>query len=791
MAEIFVKNFNQISQKNTESAGGKGASLGEMMQAGVPVPEGFVILSNSFDTFIEETNLNVEIEAVLDRVDVQKADTLEKAFTQIQGMILIEEIPHSIKKEILEFYKKLDCKFVAVRSSATCEDSISAAWAGQLDSFLNTTEDSFLGNVKKCWASLFTPRAIFYRFEKKLVKEKISVAVVVQKMVESEESGVAFSVHPITRDEDQMIIEAGFGLGEAVVSGQITPDTYIVTKKIRRIIDKNIANQERGLFKSDRGGNEWKDISHRGLNQKLLDKQIFEISEMIIKIENHYGFPCDIEWAYEKQKLFILQSRPITTLPDFKDKKTIDPQLGLVLKSGMPDLTKYTLTKIVRRDNSPFFNSLMRVGSTIQNPQLGFDSRMFVHIILDKDIYYAEEDLKNLEKRMIDEWKGDKNFFKNYFEKVIKDCSHFVHWSKTTTDFSDFSKIYKEFTQYSLSIMNHLWPCVAPEKWILQKIESELTKYIDPEKDFKKFQETVILLTSPSELSEMNLKKKEIFQGKDVREVYEKYVWATDQSFSLHYESFEDFKKGLGDIKSSKEKADKMEEEILELKRQQQEVFPEYQLSKEFISFCECAQMLPHIRLLRRDCIIEAGYNLRKFFSEMQKALPLSDLTLAYYWEIRDLLEGKEVDVERIEKRKKTYSFILIDHDFYEYDEETGKQIKNKIESPTDFSAEIRGQTACLGKVTGVARVLHSAKEIHLVQKGEILVTSMTTPDFVPAMQKAIAFVTDEGGLSCHAAIIAREMKKPCVIGTKHATKVICDGDLVEVDANLGIVRIL
>ena len=202
----------------------------------------------------------------------------------------------------MKFYKKLDCKFVAVRSSATSEDSAFAAWAGQLDSFLNTTEEMLLENVKKCWASLFTPRAIFYRFEKKLNKDKISVAVVVQKMVDSEESGIAFSVHPITQDENQIIIEAGFGLGEAIVSGSITPDSYVINKQGFEILDVNVNEQSKALYKKSKGGNELRGLGEKGKKQILTEKEIIELSKLIVKIENHYGFPCDIELAKEKRK---------------------------------------------------------------------------------------------------------------------------------------------------------------------------------------------------------------------------------------------------------------------------------------------------------------------------------------------------------------------------------------------------------------------------------------------------------------------------------------------------------
>lgn len=312
---MFTKLFSQISKMDAAIAGGKGASLGEMMQAGIPVPPGFIILANAFERFLEETDLNVEIDAILDSVNTKEMHTVEDASEKIQAMVLNVKMPADIATEIIDFYKKLDARYVAVRSSATAEDSASATWAGQLDTFLNTTKETLLMNVQKCWASLFTPRAIFYRFKKELHKQKISVAVVVQNMVDSEYSGIAFSVHPVTENPNQLIIEAGIGLGEAVVSGQITPNSYVVEKEPRRIIDTNVSTQARALHRANSGGNEWKDIQEpKASLQVLTNKKILELSELVLRIEKLYGFPCDIEWAYEKGCFFITQSRAITTL---------------------------------------------------------------------------------------------------------------------------------------------------------------------------------------------------------------------------------------------------------------------------------------------------------------------------------------------------------------------------------------------------------------------------------------------------------------------------------------------
>jgi len=313
-SNIILK-FNNISQRDVHIAGGKGASLGEMIQAGIPVPPGFVVLASAFDRFLHETDLEVDIEAQLKKVNYRDVNSVEKYSVVIRDLIHDARIPKDLQLEILSEFNKLKVKYVAVRSSATAEDSSQASWAGELESFLNTTKKNLLGRVKQCWSSLFTPRAIFYRHEKKLHKAKVSVAVVVQQMVQSEISGIAFTVHPVTKDKNQMIIEAGWGLGEAIVSGQITPDSYVVGKKQLDLRDINVAAQDRALFSKAGGGNSWHNLPKaQGGKQKLTGRQIIQLAKICLGIEKHYGFPCDIEWAYQKGKFYITQSRPITTL---------------------------------------------------------------------------------------------------------------------------------------------------------------------------------------------------------------------------------------------------------------------------------------------------------------------------------------------------------------------------------------------------------------------------------------------------------------------------------------------
>jgi pyruvate,water dikinase len=347
---MYTKNFKQLSKNDVGIAGGKGASLGEMTKAKILVPPGFVILVEAFDRFMAETDLSAEIIGIIKNINYKDLNSVDAASNKIRDLIYDVPMPKDLENNFLAEFKKLKTPLVAVRSSATAEDSSVASWAGELETYLNTTEKNLIDNIKKCWSSLFTPRALFYAFEKKVFTKKhqekiraltsknlkdaypVSVAVVVQKMVQSEIAGITFTAHPVTRDRNQMVIEAAYGLGELIVSGQVTPDTYIVGKsqypnnklqiksKIQNpksdfsIVDINTSEQKEMLV---RGGAGIKRVSvpkNKQERQKLTGAQIIKLAELCQKIEEHYKFPQDIEWALEKGKFYITQSRPITTL---------------------------------------------------------------------------------------------------------------------------------------------------------------------------------------------------------------------------------------------------------------------------------------------------------------------------------------------------------------------------------------------------------------------------------------------------------------------------------------------
>jgi len=318
--------FKEVGKGDIALVGGKGANLGELTRAGLPVPPGFIVTAQAYFDFLKETNLDLEITKILKNLDVENGKELHKKALEIQKTILAETLPASLAKEISAAYQKLYTSassniFVAVRSSATAEDLPTASFAGAQRTFLNVAgaEDVILA-VKKAWASLFEARAIYYRKINNFEEGKVGIAVPVQKMVQSVKSGVMFTIDPVTNDKDKLVIEAGFGLGEAIVSGSITPDRYVIRKSDFKIEKKEINEQ---LWQITKVGKIDKHVSlskTEQKKQKLTDEEIKKLAEFGVKIEEHYHFPQDTEWAIEGNNIYFVQSRPITTLKSGKSE---------------------------------------------------------------------------------------------------------------------------------------------------------------------------------------------------------------------------------------------------------------------------------------------------------------------------------------------------------------------------------------------------------------------------------------------------------------------------------------
>ena len=352
--------FEEVDKHDVGLVGGKGANLGEMINANFPIPYGFIVTSTAYFDFVKKENLIPKIKEILSILNYESSHELHEASKHIQKLILSCEISKSLSHEIINHYDYLLEKeaknfhfqgsivktgirkikhlykppYVAVRSSATAEDLPDASFAGQQESYLNVKgEAHLLQKIKECWASLFTERAIYYRNEKGFNHFKVGLAAVVQRMVESDKSGVAFSIDPVTNDRTKIVIEAIFGLGEYIVQGKVTPDHYEVDKRSFVLLKKETATQKIKLVKSGISNKEVKIKKSEGSKEKLSKQEISKLAIQIKDIERHYYFPQDIEWAIEGDRVFIVQSRPITTI----GKQGKEDEERSILKENIKD----------------------------------------------------------------------------------------------------------------------------------------------------------------------------------------------------------------------------------------------------------------------------------------------------------------------------------------------------------------------------------------------------------------------------------------------------------------------
>ncbi len=657
-----IKRFIEIGKNDAAVAGGKGASLGEMTQAGLPVPPGFVVVADAFDRFISEASLKEKIDALLSAVDINESSSVESASESIRQLISAAPMSEELQDEIMTGFGNLGAELVAVRSSATAEDSSAASWAGELETYLNVTADNLIESVKLCWSSLFTPRAIFYRIEKGLADHHVSVAAVVQKMVQSEVSGIAFTVHPVTEDYDRMIIEAGYGLGEAIVGGMITPDSYVIKKDGLEIEDKYISSQDMMISRSPEGTSEQEVQFEKQELQKLPDQEIKELAQICLNIEKHYGFPCDIEWAFEAGKLYITQSRPITTLSRTKNsdsgsgnhffKKMETRALSLAIMRCWYLSDRHGFHKLT--DGLMFFEPLF-----IHEDGRGVS------------VYYDFTDPQQDPKLLFPYFLENKEKFSQLVNDYENDCEEILRLIVLDRA-EDFKKVFE----------------LLARSWTMLAISTVLGGM----------------------------------------EVEEKYSGIARTSYETR---------------------------------------------------------------LKYDTVV---YKAEEYFLKVIKSSFFDgDDTLAGYVLPEEFIEGKVPAIAELKQRQEKYVYfrgnLETDYDMQAFCRENGIDLENA--DLAEHGKEIIGTVANPGRVSGRVALVFEKAHLAKVQKGDILITPMTTPDFLPAMRLASAFVTDEGGITCHAAIVARELKKPCVIGTRIATSVLKDGDLVEVDADNGMVTIL
>ncbi|MBW1779972.1 MAG: phenylphosphate synthase subunit beta [Deltaproteobacteria bacterium] len=340
-----ILNFENLDKSFLPTVGGKNASLGEMIKAGIRVPPGFAVTTDSYLSFITQTGIKDTIFKVLSGLHRDDVGSLNETSQEIQDLITHSAMPNEIQAAIVEGYARLaeTCGVknvqVAVRSSATAEDLPTASFAGQQDTYLcQSGADRIITSVRKCWASLFTPRAIDYRNKNNFPHEKVFISVGVQKMVNSRAAGVMFTLNPTNGDPSKVVIEGSWGLGETVVSGSVNPDKFVVDKVVMETSEKTVSVKHiKCVYDPDKGESINVDVEE-DLQSKccLKDREIRELVRIAKNIEAHYGHAMDIEWAIDDdfsfpQNIFIVQARPETVWSQRKKEPLIGKKSGYQL----------------------------------------------------------------------------------------------------------------------------------------------------------------------------------------------------------------------------------------------------------------------------------------------------------------------------------------------------------------------------------------------------------------------------------------------------------------------------
>jgi pyruvate,water dikinase len=317
---MLVAWLSAVSASDVNIVGGKAASLGELSSHNLPIPSGFTVTADAYRGFIESTGIADELFEAVD-IDIEDSRALAEAEQRARRLILEAPWPDETRSEILSAFEDLGSdSIVAVRSSATAEDLPDASFAGQQETYLNVSQDDLLDRIKRCWASLFTERAIYYREEQGFAHHDVDIAVVVQRMVDADKSGVMFTSHPST-GERQMTVEAAWGLGEAVVSGAVSPDHYTYDRADDTVESVTVSTKKTMHVKDPETGETLKkSVPAEKRDERVLsDGELDSLSDIGELVEDHYGQPQDVEWAISDGDIYLLQSRPITTIADESD----------------------------------------------------------------------------------------------------------------------------------------------------------------------------------------------------------------------------------------------------------------------------------------------------------------------------------------------------------------------------------------------------------------------------------------------------------------------------------------
>lgn len=818
--------FSEIKKDDISTAGGKGANLGEMTAAGITVPGGFVVTAEAYRIFLKKNHLEEIFRKELTAAGTEEAKLLEAA-AKLRNLILQGDLPDEVETAIHEKYNQLgEHARVAVRSSATAEDLPDASFAGQQETYLNVRGiDKVLARVKSCYASLWGNRAVCYRCNQGYDQLSVALAVVIQEMVESEKSGVLFTVNPITHNTEEMQINASYGLGESVVSGRVTADSYLCDKK-GNLKFCQIGSKQTQIIYADESGADTKEVPVSAKMQQercLSEQEIASLCDEAVRVENHYGQPMDIEWGINNGSVYILQARAITTLKanhSEEDRLVAEYIKGSTIKGKEKENMAFQLEKMPYAYRPLDYDYMLMINH--QKAKIFGENGL----VLNSDPQMDDDGIQTLPISKIG---LNKNIFKlpgtlkmlNNFDLCAKKCHTFMPEYESEVaviremDFHDKSlKECGEFIAYSLELLGRLtydrfkyalFPSVLARdlEKAVQKVNPKYSKYdLFWGLNNKTAEVTRDIAALAAEIKTDEKLSAEVLAGTKYADLCQKFPYIKDRfdAFLQKNGYKSDYNCYCVHAQTLWEDPDRLIHILQPLIADQEQSGVKEEDHKDFSVLMS---------------------QLKKIYGDKYPALEKKIEDFRYFHIVREesqyLWETIFCCVRRCLKR--TNQLLLGNEDFESgianlfaaelteackrgfLSEDDREKIKRR-DSRHELSQKVwdaskllvfdsngdvlKGVSGSAGIAIGRVCVIHGPEEFHKMHKGDILVCHLTDPEWTPLFGLASAVVADTGSALSHAAIVAREYGIPAVLGVGFATTKFQDGDTIRVDGDRG-----
>ena len=863
----YVKNLSNVRKEDFATVGGKGTNLGEMIGAGLPVPGGFVVLTSAYHQFVRKNGLDEKIQALLREQDLSCSETLEAAANEIETLFLAGTIPMDIVREIESIYLSQGEPVTAVRSSATAEDLPGLSFAGQYSTFLNVIGlESLLHSIKECWASLWNSRALSYRMKQRVSNDGLAHGVVVQHLIPSEKSGILFTANPVNGRRDQMLLNASWGLGEAIVGGEVTPDQWVVRKADGHFVEAATAVKEVMTIRRDQGI-ELVPVPEDLKNAVTLSENEVEILRALcLKAENYFGSPQDLEWAYAEGCFYLVQSRPITSLfhlPEAKPgreglrvfmnmnlysqamKEPFTPMGAQVIEDMARDIIRRMGKKDPRDPDTLWFiqnlggRLFIDMTDVLRKPKTW---RKFENNSSDKDpvTSLALLQLLQRERDEITSRKGA-NFFKALNSrtfayglgamkkiKVGKKSADTGRQSAIACGDGMVSRLHRqaeslrtleERIQFVENTVGELFFkgfevvfYVSASSTYIEKARKLMASCLSDLSDLQAVEKAVPhSVTTEMGMSILKMARDLDAQGRratpdcpELAVFLQKYghrnsieldvgipTWKEDPAYAADlvnaYIDSQTYMEGMQRFEEAQVAAESAVHSIREKMEQAGEpgkAKKVYRLLSDFRAMFGIRELskfyLRHGLALYRKVLLEVG-------DELAGQGRLKEASDVFFVTFPDIRSGIDL-VPVVRQNRESYA-LEMNRMAPRILTSTGESIHAPVMQAGENA--LAGIPVSPGVYEGQVRVLKNPEEGHLLEVGEILVTTGTNPSWTPLFLKLGGLIMETGGAISHGSVVAREYGLPAVAGVASATRQLKDGQRVRINGETGSVELL